>query len=102
VTTSDTATHFPNPEAASNSLPSPPPHPVFTDAQREIIMELRRDNDEQKFLQELMEKRLDWLLDSGAKNLAQRHTEEELLQVIMAPKWPESSRHAFPYNSLNK
>jgi hypothetical protein len=102
VTTSTTATHIPNPEATSSSIPTPPPHPVFTDAQREVIMELRRDNDEQKFRQEMMEKCLDWLLDSGVKNPAQRRNEEELLQEIMAPKWSDSSRHAFPYNSTNK
>jgi hypothetical protein len=55
-----------------------------------------------KFRQELMEKRLDWILDSGAQNPAQRRTEEELLKATMEPKWPESSKHAFPYNYTSK
>jgi hypothetical protein len=77
----------PNPANASNSHSPPPPHPGFTEAQREIIWELRRDNDEHKFRQDLMEKRLDWLLDSGAEDPQQRRNDEELLQAIMAPKW---------------
>jgi hypothetical protein len=59
VTTSDIATHFSNPEVASRYLPLPPPHLIFIDAQREIIMELCRDNDKQIFFQEMMEKCLD-------------------------------------------
>jgi hypothetical protein len=65
-------------------------------------LELRRDNDEMKFCQEMMEKRLDWLLDSGAQNPAQHRTEEELLKEIMEPKWSESSKHAFPYSYTSK
>jgi hypothetical protein len=86
VTTFTTATHFPHPKATSNSIPTPSPHLVFTDAQREVIIELRQDNDELKFHQELKEKHLDWLLDLSATNPAQQCTKEELFQTTMAPK----------------
>lgn len=71
VTTFATASNFPNPDAASSSFPWPPPHPVFMDSQREIIMEMHQDNEENKFRQKMIEKLLEWLLDSGAKDLAQ-------------------------------
>jgi hypothetical protein len=55
-----------------------------------------------KLCQELMEKRLDWLLDSGAQDPSQRRTTEELLQETMEPKWLDESEHAFPHSYTSK
>jgi hypothetical protein len=79
-----------------------PPPPGFTDIQCDLILELRRDNDEQKFQKELMEKKLDWILDSGSEDPQQRRGPENLLQSVMTPKWPKSSRHAFPSSYHSK
>jgi hypothetical protein len=100
--TSTTGSLPPNPDAASSSSPTPLPHPDFTDVQRETIQALRKDNAEMKFLQELMEKRLDWLLDSGAQDPSQCCTTEELLQETMELKWPDASEHAFPHSYTSK
>jgi hypothetical protein len=87
---------------ASSSNPLPSSHPVFTEEQHNTIQALKHNNAEQKFRQELMEKRLDWLLDSGAVDPKKRHNEEELLQDIMVLKWPDSSEHPFPHNYVSK
>jgi hypothetical protein len=86
--TSATGLLPPNPDATSSSSPTPLPHPVFTDVQRETILALCQDNAEMKFRQELMEKRLDWILDSGAQDPTQRRTTKELLQQ----QWSQNGR----------
>jgi hypothetical protein len=85
----------PNPGNASSSQIPPPSPPGFMVVQCDLILALCRDNDEQKFKQELMEKKLDWLLDSGSEDPQQRHNEEDLLQVVMVPKWSDSSSMFF-------
>jgi hypothetical protein len=83
-------------------LPHPSPHPGFSDLQRETINSLCKDNAEMKFLQELMEKHLDWLMDSGAQDPSQHRTIEELLQEMMESKWLDESEHAFPHSYTRK
>jgi len=53
--------------ASSSQVQAPPPS-GFTDVQRDLILELRRDNDEHNFRQELMEKKLEWVLESGSED----------------------------------
>ena len=55
-----------------------------------------------KFLEELMEKHLDWLMDSGAEDPSQRRTIEELLQEMMESKWLDESENAFPHSYTRK
>jgi hypothetical protein len=80
---------------------SPPPVEFMND-QHNLILVLRRDNDEHKFKKELMDKKLEWLFDSCSEDLQERHNQEDLLQSVMIPKWPNSSRHVFPSGSNNK
>jgi len=65
--TSVTGSLPPNTDVASSSTPTPLPHPDFTDVQRETFQDLCKENAKMKLCQELMEKCLDWLLDSGAQ-----------------------------------
>jgi len=100
--TSATSPLPPNMDATSSSSPTPLPHPLFTDVHRETILALRQNNAEMKFCLELMEKRLDWLLDSGAQDPTQSCTTGNLLYATIEPKWLDSFEHAFPYSYTSK
>jgi len=45
-----------------------PPYLGFIDFECNLLLKLRRDDDEQSFWQELMVQKLDWLMDSGSED----------------------------------